>query len=95
MTCARFWVKKKLLRLNFKKKFLLKGNTLKTYTHFSKLIMIILGKRRFSFCFAFLRLENKDVFVKCDYFVHYVEICSGINIVILILGFKKRRKKRT
>lgn len=47
----------------YEMKFLLKGNTLKTYTHFPKLIiMVILEKRRVSFCFVFLRLENKDVF---------------------------------
>lgn len=34
------------------------------------------------------------LFVKCDYFIHYVEICSRVNIVILILGFKKRRKRK-
>jgi hypothetical protein len=45
-------------------KFPLKGNSLKIYIHFSKLIMVILGKEEFCFVFFFFlkTKKNKDVF---------------------------------
>lgn len=50
--------KKTFMYKFYERKFLLKGNTLKTYIPFPKLIMAILEKRSFSF----LRQENKDAF---------------------------------